>query len=390
VADYSAVLVRGLCEYFDVTLAIDDYELSDLELRTAVGVVRFTRDNIDWDRYDFKLYNIGNEPRYHGHIYGACLEHPGTVILHDFVIYHLVVGWYMNRPEFYAKIHEIAGSEGLRIIEGFRSKSQKLLQCGMPQLLPLTGELLASENSILCHSQYTLAQCARLAPKARLGQIRHVSNPTTGALESRGRLLVKWGIPEDALLVGSFGFVHPTKLNHVVCEAVRRHNQGCHRKIYYVMVGAGDYVRDSMDEFMRLTGFVDSLEFAEWIAAIDLVINLRFPSNGETSGALIRALAAGKPCIVTNDAWFSELEDDIVIKIAFPYGEGAIAGLEEALKLFSEIPEMFRQMGARARAVLERDYSVDIVCRDIIEFLYQGRNDLSADALGPHGLSAPV
>ena len=375
-ADYSTALVRGLCKYFDVTLAIDDYELSDPELRAAFAVVRFKSDDIDWDRYDFKLYNIGNEPRYHGNIYGACLVHPGTVILHDFVLYHLVVGWYRNRPEFDGKIYEIAGSEGQRIIQEFRRKSQDLLQCGTPQLLPLTGELLASGNSILCHSRYALAQCAQLAPKVRLGHIRHASSPTTAALESRGRLLARWEIPEDALVVASFGFVHPTKLNHLVCEAVRRHNRECHRKVYYVMVGEGDYVRDNMDEFMRLTGFVDWREFAAWIAAVDLVINLRFPSNGETSGALIQSLVAGKPCIVTNDAWFSELEDDIVIKIAFPYGEGAIAGLQEALRLFSEIPEIFRQMGIRAKAVIERDNSVDSVCRDIVEFLYQGRSDL--------------
>lgn len=379
-ADYSAVLVRGLRKYFDVTLAIDDYELSDPDLRTAFAVVRFKSDNIDWNKYDFKLYNIGNEPRYHGHAYGACLDHPGTVILHDFVIYHLVVGWYMNRPEFDARILEIAGPEGLRIIHEFRKESPDLLQCGMPQLLPLTGELLASGNSILCHSHYTLAQCAKLAPTVRLGHIRHVASRTIGELESRGRLLARWDIPEDALVVGSFGFVHPTKLNHLVCEAVRRHNQECHRKVYYVMVGGGDYVRNSIDEFMRLTGFVDSREFAEWIAAVDLVINLRFPSHGETSGALIQSLAAGKPCIVTNDAWFSELEDDIVIKIAFPCGEGAIAALQEALKLLSEMPAIFRQMGVRAKAVMERDYNVDGVCRDIVEFLYQGRSDLSVAA----------
>ena len=374
-ADYSAMLVRGLCEHFDVTVVIDDYDLSDTELRSAVRAVRFKSDAIDWDRYDFKLYNIGNEPRYHGYIYGACLEHPGTVILHDFVIYHLVVGWYMSRPEFLDKIAEIAGPDGLRIIEGFRSKNQNLLQCGAPHLLPLTGELLASGNSILCHSKYTLAQCAKAAPSARLGHIRHVSSPATGSRELRGRLLAACDIPEDALVVGSFGFVHPTKLNHVVCEAVRRHNQHCHRKIYYVMVGEGDYVRNRVNEFMRLTGFVDGREFAEWIAVVDLVVNLRFPSNGETSGALIRALAAGKPCIVTNDAWFSELDDDIVIKIAFPCGEGAIVGLEEAIALFTEMPEMFRQMGLRAKAVIERDHKVDRVCRDIVKFLDRSRID---------------
>jgi glycosyltransferase involved in cell wall biosynthesis len=378
ISDYSAALVQGLREHFEITLGIDDYELEDRTLLDQMKVVRLDRDNLDWPKYDFKLYNIGNNPWYHGRIYAACLEHPGVVILHDFVLYYLIIGHYMNRPEFYTKLFEIAGPLGLRFIKDMKKDGVDLLTCRSPHLLPLTRELLVSGNSVVCHSRYTVAKCKELAPaNIRLGHIKHLWHSAPTSPEARTRLLASWNIPDDAILAVSLGFVAPTKLNHLVCEAVRRHNRRSSRKVCYVMVGEGDYVRDSLDEFIRITGFVASREFADWAAASDIVINLRHPTMGETSGATLHALGAGKPCVVTDEAWFSELEDDIVIKIRPVDGDGVVSGVEEVLRHFVEMPEAFRSMGARAKKILERDYSVDAASLAIAKFVIDGKTVVS-------------
>jgi len=49
------------------------------------------------------------------------------------------------------------------------------------------------------------------------------------------------------------------------------------------------------------------------MAACDVLVNLRFPTMGETSGSAIRALSLGRPLIVSDVGWFSELPDGAVL-----------------------------------------------------------------------------
>ena len=51
------------------------------------------------------------------------------------------------------------------------------------------------------------------------------------------------------------------------------------------------------------------------MAACDVLVNLRYPTMGETSGSVIRALSLGKPLVVSDVGWFAELPDDVVLKV---------------------------------------------------------------------------
>src|SRR6185295_4144049 len=75
------------------------------------------------------------------------------------------------------------------------------------------------------------------------------------------------------------------------------------------------------------TGYVDEADFGAYFAAVDRLVNLRYPSAGETSGTLIRAFEAGKPVAVSDYAQFAEYPDDCVVKI--PFGDGEIDALAD-------------------------------------------------------------
>lgn len=74
---------------------------------------------------------------------------------------------------------------------------------------------------------------------------------------------------------------------------------------------------------ITFTGYVD--DFDRYYGEVDRLVNLRYPTAGETSGTLIRAFAAGKPVAVSDYAQFAELSDDCVTKI--PLGEGEVEAL---------------------------------------------------------------
>src|SRR5205085_4769189 len=68
---------------------------------------------------------------------------------------------------------------------------------------------------------------------------------------------------------------------------------------------------------------------ANYFGEVDRIVNLRYPSAGETSGTLIRAFDAGKPVAVSDYAQFAELPDDCVTKI--PLGSGEVEALTRFL-----------------------------------------------------------
>ena len=100
-------------------------------------------------------------------------------------------------------------------------------------------------------------------------------------------------------------------------------------------------------ERLGLTEGVQRLDYVSeermWslMAACDVLVNLRYPTMGETSGSVIRALSLGKPLLVSDVGWFSELPDDVVLKI--PVDELEVATLAAAL-------EFARRARRRARS----------------------------------------
>ena len=66
---------------------------------------------------------------------------------------------------------------------------------------------------------------------------------------------------------------------------------------------------------MRVIGFAPIEEFVGYLAACDIVLNLRYPTVGENSGTLLRALGLGKAVMVSEVGSFQELPDDVCLKV---------------------------------------------------------------------------
>lgn len=67
---------------------------------------------------------------------------------------------------------------------------------------------------------------------------------------------------------------------------------------------------------VTLTGFVEDKELDQHLASADLIWNFRSVTRGETSGVLMRALAFGKACLVSDIGWFAEIPDTVVEKLS--------------------------------------------------------------------------
>lgn len=369
ISDYSEVLIYGLNGFFDITLLIDNYKLENKKLYEDFSVQVYKKNKSDLSFYDYIIYNIGNNPHYHSYIYECALKWPGMIILHDFVLYYLTIDFYRNKETFYSKVYEMEGAKGINLLKNSIKERKDLLECKeLAPLLPLNKELINSNNLIMTHSFYTYNKIAKIIDKKeRLRKINLVQlvddhfDPVAKKL-----LMSKYRIPDNCLFVSSFGSIAHTKLNHIICEIVDEINSSSDRKICYVMVGDGNYVDHKLNDYIIKTGYIDLLEFNSFIFHSDLIINVRYPSMGETSASLIRILGLGKPCLVSNDAWFAELPDDLVMKIDI---NRARDDLMERIMYLLDNPDKLVEFSAKAINYINANHSLKKISKDIHDFL---------------------
>jgi glycosyltransferase involved in cell wall biosynthesis len=114
--------------------------------------------------------------------------------------------------------------------------------------------------------------------------------------------------------------------------------------------------RLGLTEGVELLDYVAEERMWSLMAACDVLVNLRYPTMGETSGSVIRALSLGRPLVVSDVGWFSELPDDVVLKV--PVDEYEVATLEAALTLAAD---RGAALGATARRYVQHEHSLDHV-----------------------------
>src|SRR6202012_539428 len=115
---------------------------------------------------------------------------------------------------------------------------------------------------------------------------------------------------------------------------------------------------DSLIQSLGLSAHVRHIEFTPiedfngYLGACDIVLNLRYPTVGESSGTLLRALGMGKAVGVSDVGSFREYPDEICLKA--PVDASEEQHLFEFLNLLVSRPEVAQALGARAKKWVER------------------------------------
>ncbi len=118
---------------------------------------------------------------------------------------------------------------------------------------------------------------------------------------------------------------------------------------------------------VRVLGFRPIEEFVGYAAACDIILNLRFPTVGENSGTLMRALGLGKAVIVSEAGSFSELPASICLTA--PVDASEEDHLFEYLNLLVTRPDIRQALGARAREWVRTECTWPQVAHRYADFL---------------------
>jgi glycosyltransferase involved in cell wall biosynthesis len=334
IADYSALLLPELRNRIDVVIAKPG---------------RFRRD----PAADIALYHVGNDAEAHGWIVEALRRRPGVVVLHDFVLHHLVVGLTFARGDAAGYLAAMEREDGLvgRLL-GYAVLDNKLppLWETRPEDFPLTGEILAYATGVIVHSHYVEDRARAIGYRGPIVRIPHPAWPVP-AVEAA---------PVDGdPLIGCFGHLNESKRVNELLGAFARLRER-HPAARLLLVG-GASVRlqriDFPDGVIR-EEYVPEERLWALMAACDAIVGLRSPTMGETSGSAIRALSLGKPLVVSDAGWFSELPDEVALKV--PVDEREEDTLTAALEALTD-EQVRRAMGAAARELAEHEHRLDRV-----------------------------
>jgi len=182
------------------------------------------------------------------------------------------------------------------------------------------------------------------------------------------------GLDGTTSLIGIFGFLKPYKR---IAESLRAFRRLVRVAPTAKMILVGEthpefpvqaMIRSmGLDANVRVLGFTPIDDFVGYLAACDIVLNLRYPTVGESSGTLLRSLGLGKAVMVSEIGSFREFPDDVCLKV--PVGAGEEDMIFEYLNLLVSRPEAAHALGERAKNYVATECNWSVVARKYAAFL---------------------
>jgi len=274
------------------------------------------------------LYFLGNNP-HHAWVYEEAMRTPGVIVLHDLVLHHLIVEMTLARGDVDGYIAALEANHGEAGAAWARGRAAGLHSEMGNFLMPASVEVANRSRAVIVHNRYAADRLQSFGVTAPIHVVPHPFEPQPSARGRRAAVRAQHGFASGDRVIGLFGFLTSAKRAEVVLAAFAD-ARSRDAKLRLLIVGepAPNVDVDALrGDGITFTGYVPDEEFAAYFAAVDRLVNLRYPSAGETSGTLIRAFEAGKPVAVSDYAQFAEFPDDCVVKI--PFGDREVATLSD-------------------------------------------------------------
>jgi len=267
--------------------------------------------------YDRVVYQFGNSS-HHDYAWPYALRYPGLTVLHDTRLHHARAALLLREKRRDDYRRELAWSE-----PDLPPGAAELAVAGFDSRLyydwPMVRSLVEASHLVAVHGEATRTELVERLSSVR-GPASDVRGPIAERLvairlghgelvtderiaAARTTLRARYGLPRDAIVFGVFGGLTPEKRLPQILEAFRAVR--AYAPDARLLLGGAEASHFALDAFRAadgvvVTGYLEDAELTDHIAAVDVSLNLRWPTARETSGPWLRALAAGTPTIVTD------------------------------------------------------------------------------------------
>jgi glycosyltransferase involved in cell wall biosynthesis len=321
---------------------------------------------------DISLYHIGNN-QLHSAIYDRAVAHPGVVVLHDAVLQHFFLGRFT--AEQY--IDEFIFNYG----EWTRSLAEDLWNhrarsAADPRYFawPMLKRVTTAARAVIVHNPAAAAIVHRHAPDACVVEIPHLFvQPETPSEVDTLRFRAGLGLGPRTLLAGVFGHQRESKRLPVVLRALSRAwSNGTDARLLIAGSFASSDLERSLagqlsDPRIIRTGHLPERDFWRYAAAVDLCVNLRYPTAAETSGIAIRLMGIGKPVAFSDGAEIARIPGNACLRIATGASEEEM--LSAYISWLARDREAAEEIGRRAAEHIATHHEVEKVAARYWELL---------------------
>jgi glycosyltransferase involved in cell wall biosynthesis len=259
--------------------------------------------------YDLTVYQVGNSS-HHDYLWPYLFRYPGLTVLHDAHLHHARAAALLRtrrasdyRAEFAANHPDADPDLAELAVAGF--DNHLYYSWPMTRLVTVASRLTAVHTPTIARALKAELPDAAVS-SIRLAHGTFVSDAQ--ARMARERVRGKYGIQSDAILFGVFGGLTPEKRIPQILgalEATLHYAPTAHLLLAGAPARHYDVLADvrgrGLESHATATGYIESGdELTEHVAACDVSLNLRWPTAREMSGPWLRALAAGRPTIITD------------------------------------------------------------------------------------------
>jgi glycosyltransferase involved in cell wall biosynthesis len=320
---------------------------------------------------DLDIYQMGNHLDFHGYMHSAALNTPGLLVLHDLALL-----------DFY--VSACGSTRSPVLLEEARADDPVAIHDLPPILIdgreeldrlrfPLSRRLVEASRLTIVHSAWLRDELVRRSPTSRVRVVQMPAKilPRAGSFKAH---------PSEVLF-GVFGSLERHKRVTSAVKAFARVHSSFPSRARLVIAGRLDNpaVEREVRETIQALGIEQAVKFmtdvplqvleAE-IARCDVIVCLRWPTAGEISAVLMRALGAGKAVIASNVPQYRDLESSFCRKISTdPSREGP--ELEAAMREVLEDPEAARRGGQAALSFVEAQATVAASAQGYLEAIEQ-------------------
>ena len=277
--------------------------------------------------------------------------HPGVVVLHDVHLLNMFMKLFQRHGNL-DQLIEIASMIYGENPEKF-SSLHEIVKSGTAdhrdaRLFPFTELATFKALSVVTHSEYASTQVRQ---KGNI-DFHQLHLPYAGSFIAEEALGIKTEKNvESPIKLVIFGFLWRNRFVLETLELLTEHDPN--NTFHLHLIGKLDdhaLKKEVLQYGKRVTfhGFVPDDKFDTLLRTMDLAINIRIPSMGETSGSLMRCWANGLPCIVKRTCSYAEISEDFV---SFVEDGDETAGLFQILEQFRRDRRPFL---SKAQASLQR------------------------------------
>jgi glycosyltransferase involved in cell wall biosynthesis len=338
IAGYSANLLPILAKYYDVTVIVDSTDTDNPWINKNLAVRSLKWFESHAAEFSRRLYQFGNS-YLHSNMFTILEKYPGIVTLHDFYIGGMLnMLAVSNRiPVFFAKVlYQSHGYQALNTL--FHDGVETAVDC-----FPCNQPVLERATGIIVHSEHA----KQLANQWYAGSVGHdwqVIPQLSPEVEPIDKVTARanLSLSNDDFLICSFGILGPTKFNFRLLEAWLASKLSKDKNCLLVFVGEnhqGDYGEQLISRIqncnlknrVKVTGFVATKTYQEYLAAADIAVQLRSLSRGETSRAVLDVLAHQKPLIINAHGTMDDYPKDILVKLPDEFSDQQLTQALEQL-----------------------------------------------------------